>query len=103
MWLPSLSISASYFVRLTFGFASLTTKKTIPLPSLKDHTTALLQVHPKSWVLKDLHLLKDSSSFLSIISFNCCSIQVFKSPPLFRIRAHEQTIYPFVFEQVYFL
>ena len=58
-------------------------------------------------VLKDLHWLKDSSSSLSITSLNyCCSIQVFKSVPLFIIRVHEQTIYQFASlasEQVYFL
>ena len=102
----SLSISAGYFARLTFGFASLATAKTIPLPFSKDHITTLLQVHPKAWVLKDLHLLKDSSSYLSTTSFNYCSIQAVILLPLFETRAHEQTIYQFAFlasEQAYFL
>ena len=81
--------------------------KTIQLPFSEDHITTLLQVHPKAWVLKDLHWIKDSSSFLSAISFNCyCSIQALKLAPLFMIRVHEQTIYQFAFlasEQVYFL
>ena len=80
--------------------------KTIPLPFSKDHITTLLQVHPKAWVLKDLHLLKDSSSYLSTTSFNCCFIRAVILLPLFETRAHEQTIYQFaflVFGQVYFL
>ena len=106
MLLLSSSISASYFVLLTFGFASLTTTKTIPLPFSKDHITTLLLVQPEAWVLKDLHLLKDSFSFLLTISLKYCSIQVFILPPLFWIKVHEQTIYQFAFlasEQVYFL
>ena len=106
MLLLSLSISAGYFARLTFGFASLTTMTTIPLPFSKDHITTLLLVHPMAWVLKDLNLLEDSSSYLSTISFNYCSTQAVILLPLFETRAHEQTIYQFVFltsEQVYFL
>ena len=102
----SLSISAGYFARLTFGFASLTTMKTIPLPFSKDHITILLLEHPMAWMLEDLHLLEDSSSYLSTTSFNYCSIQAVILLPLFETRAHEQTIYQFVFltsGQAYFL
>ena len=80
--------------------------KTIPLPFSEDHITTLLQVHPKVWVLKDLHLLKDSFSFLLTISLWYCSIQVLILFLLFETEAHEQTIYQFAFlasEQVYFL
>ena len=107
MWLPSSSISAGYFVRLTFGFASLTTMKTTPLPFSKDHITTLLQVLPMAWEPKDLHWVYYSSSFLSIISFKYCySVQVLILLLLSEIRAHEQNFYRFtflVFEQVCYL
>ena len=107
MLLLSLSVSAGYFVRLTFGFASLTTTKTIPLPFSKDHITTLLQVLPMAWEPKDLRWVYYSSSFLSIISFKYCySIQVLILLLLSEIRAHEQNVYQFtflVFEQVCYL
>ena len=107
MWLLSLSISAGYSVRLTFGFASLTTKMTTPLPFSKDHITTLLQVLPMAWEPKDLRWVCYSSSFLSITSsMDYYSIQVLKLLLLSEIRAHEQNVYRFtflVFEQVCYL